>query len=250
MRRTVLAVAAAAAVVAGWAGPAGASSPDVARPVSATVGPVFRTPVPVVHDCTASVVASRTHDLIMTAAHCVYGLALGWTFAPGYDAGQFPFGVWTVTATFVDPAWQQRQDPHHDVAILRVARHGGQGIQDVVGANHVAPAPRSGRSVLVIAYNAGAGDRAIRCRTQVYYTAGFPSFDCPGFAGGSSGGPWLARAAGRTVVRGLIGGLHQGGCTADTSYSPRFGHQVRALLARATAGGHGDLAPVPGSDGC
>jgi hypothetical protein len=80
----------------------------------------------------------------------------------------------------------------------------------------------------------------------VYYTDGFPSFDCAGFADGVSGGPWLS---GDRVV-GAIGGLHQGGCSSSTSFTSAFGDDVAVLLARAEAGGAGDFAPIPRGDGC
>ena len=43
-------------------------------------------------------------------------------FAPGYDSGATPYGVWTTTQAYVDPSWLSRQDPQHDYAILRVAQ--------------------------------------------------------------------------------------------------------------------------------
>lgn len=215
-----------------------------------TVGPIFRGPLALGHDCTASVVASPAHDLLLTAAHCVYGLATGWSFVPGYDQGRKPYGVWHVVAAYVDHAWQTDQDPQHDFAVLRVARKDGFGVQDVVGANVLAAAPKTGSRILDVAYNAGVNDQPIRCRPRVYYTAGFPSFNCHGYVGGSSGSPWLQRIGHHTYVRGIIGGLHQGGCYEYTSYSSRFRWSMYALLLRAARGGIGDIAPIPGGDGC
>jgi hypothetical protein len=100
--------------------------------------------------------------------------------------------------------------------------------------------------VTVDGYVAGSGGTPLTCTAPAYYTQGFPSFDCAGYAGGVSGGPWLA--GGRVV--GVIGGLHQGGCTPTTSYSAAFGPDVAALLARAQAAAAGDTAPIPGGDGC
>ena len=221
-----------------------------------TVGPLFRNGLDQAHGCTASVVASPHHDLILTAAHCVSGTAAGWQFAPGYDNGRTPYGVWTATRAYVDPKWSHGQDPQHDYAVLELAdqRHGGHvvGVQDVVGANTLGQAPRSGRKITDVAYNAGLDDQPVHCTTAVYSTDGFPSFNCHGYVGGSSGSPWLSTAHGthHTTVVGVIGGLHQGGCYEYTSYSPAFTSDTHHLIARATLGLHPDTVPPAGSDGC
>lgn len=221
-----------------------------------TVGPLFRNGLGRRHSCTASVVASPRHDLILTAAHCVSGTAVGWSFAPGYDNGRTPYGVWTVTHAYVDPSWSTGQDTRHDYAILQLAdqKLGGHevGVQDVTGANLLGQAPRSGQPLTDVAYNAGLDDQPVRCGVTAYYTDGFPSFNCHGYVGGSSGSPWIATAAGthRTYVEGVIGGLHQGGCYEYTSYSPAFTSAVRLLVLRATLGLHPDTVPQAGSDGC
>jgi V8-like Glu-specific endopeptidase len=221
-----------------------------------TVGPLFRAGLGQSHGCTASVVASPRHDLLLAAAHCISGTAADWQFAPGYDAGRTPYGVWTVTHAYVDPKWADGQDPQHDYAILQLAdqRIGGHdtGIEDVTGANIPGQAPEAGTTITDVAYNAGIDDQPVRCTVPIYYTAGFPAFNCHGYVGGSSGSPWLATVPGsnRTFVEGIIGGLHQGGCYEYTSYSPTFTPDVYTLIARATFGVHPDTVPTAGSDGC
>jgi hypothetical protein len=220
--------------------PSAATLP-VANPVTSipTVGPLFFPSVlglgPLLglpHYCSASVVHSEGRDLVLTAAHCVYGTGAAIEFAPGFHDGVSPYGVWTVRRAYVDPAWRGAQDPQHDVAILQVLPHGAHHIEDVTGANTLAAAPASGTAVTVDGYVAGSGGRPITCTNHAYYTDGYPSFDCDGYAGGVSGGPWLVGSA----VVGVIGGLHQGGCTPSTSYSSAFGTDAAALLARAETG--------------
>lgn len=198
------------------------------------------------HYCTGSVVHSPGHDLVLTVAHCMVGTGVGYEFVPGYHDGQAPYGVWSVVRTYLNPAWIVSQDPQHDYAFLQVAPLNGRNIEDLTGANRLGDAPAAGRKVTVDGYLVGVNDRPITCRNRVYETDGYPSFDCAGFADGTSGGPWLA---GHSVV-GVIGGLHQGGCTPSTSYTSAFGADTRIDWQRAIAGGLGDLAPVPGSDGC
>ncbi|MBM9508655.1 trypsin-like serine peptidase [Actinacidiphila acididurans] len=265
VRATLTGLLAVALVALGtWsAGPATADPPappgtPTAAPFDGTptVGPLFADGLGHAHSCTASVVASPRHDLLLAAAHCLSGTAAGWLFAPGYDAGRTPYGVWTVTHAYVDPQWTLSQDPRYDYAILQVAKapRGGRtvAVQDVTGANVLGQAPPAGQRIADVAYNAGIGDQPVRCATTVYRTGDFPTFDCHGFVGGSSGSPWLTALPGSpwTYVVGLIGGLHQGGCYEYTSYSPALGLRAYELLLRATLGLHPDTVPAAGGDGC
>ena len=64
------------------------------------------------HFCTASVVNSPAGDLVVTAAHCVTGLAASQVaFVPDYSHGQEPFGVWTVSQILEDQRWLSSTDP-------------------------------------------------------------------------------------------------------------------------------------------
>lgn len=198
------------------------------------------------HYCSASVVHSKSHDLVLTAAHCVLGDGRGMEFAPGYHDGISPNGVWEVQRVYLAGGWLHGYDPQDDVAVLVVDPHGERRVEDVVRAPALGPAPTAGTAVTVDGYVAGPGGRPITCSAEVYYTEGYPSFDCDGYSGGVSGGPWLT---GRRVV-GVIGGLLQGGCSPATSYTAAFGADVADLLARADAGGPGDAAPAPVASGC
>jgi hypothetical protein len=201
------------------------------------LGPALGLP----HYCSGSVVHSPGHDLVLTAAHCVYGTGFAIEFAPGFHDGVSPYGVWAIRRAYLDSQWLHGQDPRHDFAILQLVRKGGLGVEDRTGpAPRLGFAPPAGSTVTVDGYVAGSGGRPISCAATVYYTAGYPSFDCAGFKGGVSGGPWLQRGQ----VVGVIGGLDQGGCTADTSYSAPFGAAVFALLARAEQGGPGNAGPI------
>jgi hypothetical protein len=125
-------------------------------------------------------------------------------------------------------------------------------VQDIVGGNLLGLAPHPGETITDVAYNAGINDQPIECAPKVYYTNGFPSFNCHGYVGGSSGSPWLHELPQLhlTVVEGVIGGLHQGGCFEYTSYSSAFGLDTYRLVLRAALGLPGDTVPQAGSDGC
>lgn len=216
------------------------------------VGPLFSTTTSTPHGCTASVLASPTHDLLITAAHCIKGTAAGRQFAPGYDNGATPYGVWTVTAAYASPAWIASQDPTADYAILRVAKHGHTGVQDVTGGAVLGLAPHKGQRITDIAYNSGIDDQPITCTVPTYREAGYPAFNCHGYVGGSSGSPWLSTVPHTTirVVHGVIGGLHQGGCFEYTSYSSPFEPSIYGVFGRAVLGTTPDVLPPAGSDGC
>ncbi|HWC24610.1 MAG TPA: trypsin-like serine protease [Flexivirga sp.] len=116
---------------------------SVGRP---TVGPLFHgTSVHGVHSCTASVIDSPRHDLILTAAHCVRGTGTDIVFAPGFRDGRTPYGVWRVTESYADPSWLSDQDPHDDYAVLRVSADGAgtprAPIQSVTGGTPIGRHP-------------------------------------------------------------------------------------------------------------
>lgn len=191
------------------------------------------------HFCTASVVSSPTRDLLVTAAHCVFGTGASIEFAPLLHDSALPGGVWDVTKIYIDPAWTKSFDPRHDVAFLRVAAHAGKKIQDVV-AGHRLGTPLAGTPVNVSGYPMGSRGRPVTCTAPLTLVQGYSGISCAGFGSGTSGGPWIQHGA----VVGVIGGLEQGGCSADVEYSTPFGSSVRALFARAVAGGAGDAVPV------
>lgn len=214
-----------------------------------TTGPLYLPGSPV-HSCTASVLTSPTRDLVITAAHCLAGSGLGVTIVPGSVNGSAPYGRWIVTAAYVDPGWTRHQDPLRDVAILRVAPQYIKGaihrIEDLTGGNRLITTPASIGAVVVPAYVAGIGGRPITCLATAYRDGAYSAFDCGGYADGVSGAPWIQ---GRNVL-GVIGGLHQGGCTPSTSYSAPFDATTLATFHRAVTASAGDILPVPGSDGC
>ncbi len=197
------------------------------------------------HSCTASVIKSATHDLILTAAHCLRR-GRSYDFAPGFHDGHTPYGVWTVQAIYLPIGWRQHGWDRADFAVLRVAPLRGKSIQRVVGARPIGTTDYR-IETRVVGYPSGTDGRPISCFNHLYRTNGFPSFDCRGYVGGVSGGPFIQNG----VVVGVVGGLHTGGCVAATTYSSPFGVRLNSLVKRAVAGGKGDVVPTstPGS-GC
>lgn len=202
---------------------------------SSAVGPLFQGRVGGRHSCTASVVAGGKGDMLITAAHCIRsgdGFRRGLVFAPGYVGGRAPYGVWRVGEMFVPWGWSRRSDPDDDVgfAIVRPVR--GKTVAQVTGANTLGLYAPFGVAVTVSGYP-GDSDRPIACAGRTLrQNAGQMRFDCDGFTGGTSGGPWVTPAG---EVIGVIGGYQRGGDTPSISYSACFGNDVRALFEMVRA---------------
>jgi V8-like Glu-specific endopeptidase len=191
------------------------------------------------HFCTASVVHSARGDLAVTAAHCVTGNKGQIAFVPDYANGKEPYGVWQVTAVYTDQNWQSAQDPDDDVAFLRLSDGSdGTPIENVTGAEQLAVNWQEPAAVQVIGYPDGA-DQPVTCAN--WATSFSPTqleFDCDGYTGGTSGGPFLAdvsAASGEGTIVGVIGGYEQGGDTPQVSYASAFGPAVTVLYQAAEA---------------
>ncbi|WP_329563998.1 trypsin-like serine peptidase [Kitasatospora sp. NBC_01266] len=185
--------------------------------------------------CTASVVDSPGHNLLLTAAHCVTNAdgspVTGLAFAPAYRDGANPLGSWPVDRVVVDQRWSQGADPEYDVAFLTVDPVGGKQIEDVVGGNPIGVNRGFDLPVTVTGYPFDHED-PITCSTRTTaQSATQERFDCGGFSDGTSGSPWLT---GDDTVVGVIGGYQQGGDTPDISYSVTFDNRVSTLYQQAT----------------
>lgn len=243
MRAWSAAVAGMAMALLGASVPAQAASPGFA-PDGVLFFPSVAGLMPALdlyHPCSASVVQSSGHDLVVTAAHCLYGTGATIEFVPGFHNGQAPDGVWTVTRLYVAPSWQLSQDPAADIAFLQVAPLKGRQIQDVVGARALGT-PVVGAPVTVSGFPLQS-NVASTCTAPLQLTQGYPTVNCPsgGMVDGVSGGAWVQ---GGHVV-GVVGGLQQGGCSPNVAYSAPFGATTSQLWQRAQAGGPGDLV-LPG----
>ena len=234
--------------------PAAANAAEGPAPSAASIGVLADAADVASHSCTAAVVASNAGDVIVAAAHCIAGNGSGLVFAPGYRNGTAPYGIWDVQAVYADPAWLTNQDPDDDVAFLVVTPSASNPrpvpVQAAVGGFELGAAPGSGSAVQVTGYVSGAGDPVV-CNATVYTTSGYPTFDCDGFAGGTSGAPWVMTGPdGVASITAVIGGLNQGGCEEATSYSSPFTAATAALLTRAATNAPADTLPEPGGDGC
>jgi V8-like Glu-specific endopeptidase len=229
--------------------PTSSPSPGVSE-----IGTLYANARASTHGCTASVVHSRHGDTLVTAAHCVSGSGAGMVFIPGQHGAQAPYGRWTVTSAHLEPNWVTRQDPDDDVAFLTVAPRTINSIrtpvEQVTGAYKLGMTATRGQTVTITGYPAGTANDAITCTTKTYLTREFPTFDCRGYVGGTSGTPWLRVTRHDTELVGVIGGLAQGGCDDYTSYSSPLAGDADDAYQRASRHARADTAPRPGGDGC
>src|SRR5579875_1483804 len=199
------------------------------------------------HACTGSVLHSAGGDLVLTAAHCL-AAGLPTAFVPGFSGSAAAAQAWTVDTVYLDPRWLAAQDPRADYAIARVSRADGAAIEARAGSGlSLGSAPGPGTRVSVVGYPVGVGGTPIGCQASTETTrGGYPTLPCAGLVDGTSGAPWIAGS----TVTGVIGGLDGGGCEESVSYSAPFDEHTTALLARAEAGGPGDVAPQALNDPC
>ncbi|MEU1405352.1 trypsin-like peptidase domain-containing protein [Streptomyces sp. NPDC005728] len=219
-------------------GPFGVTAATVATRHSVRIGAVFnvdRAGKPAGgHFCTASVVHSPQHDLIVTAAHCVGADEGDLVFAPGYREGQAPFGVWKVGKRFMLDGWAKEEDEDSDVAFAVVDELGGKRVEDVVGGNRMATGTTTGATAVTVTGYPDSREVPISCTNKPsLHSRTQQRIDCPEFTSGTSGSPWIN---GDQQVVGVLGGHEKGGATADTSYSVVLGAEAAELYKDATAG--------------
>ncbi|MGW4874745.1 trypsin-like serine peptidase [Streptomyces chartreusis] len=187
------------------------------------------------HFCTASVVHSPRHDLVVTAAHCLSGKTERLVFVPGYRDGVAPYGVWTVGKWFLADGWTAGRDEDSDVAFAVVDRQGGKGVEDAVGGNRFAAGTATGATAVTVTAYLNSRNAPVSCtdKPRLHHRMQ-QRVSCPGLGGGSSGSPWVN---GDGQVVGVLGGHEDGGATADVSYSVVFGAEA-AHLYDESAGCH------------
>ncbi|MET9117092.1 trypsin-like peptidase domain-containing protein [Streptomyces longwoodensis] len=186
------------------------------------------------HFCTASVVHSPHHDLVVTAAHCLEGAeGTDLVFVPGYRDGKAPHGVWHVRRQFLPDGWAAGEDEDSDVAFAVLDPRGGREVEDVVGGYRFVAGTAVGATAVTLTGYPNAREAPVTCSNRPrVHSATQQRLTCPGFTGGTSGSPWVN---GDGEVVGVLGGHEQGGTTADVSYSVVLGREAAALYREASA---------------
>jgi V8-like Glu-specific endopeptidase len=190
--------------------------------------------------CTGSVLSSPAGNLILTAAHCLgRHPPLSMAFVPGYHYGSrfFPRGVWRVTGQVLPAGWLPDRDANRDFAFLTVRGD----VQAFTGAETLGTSSPAPRSVQVIGYTAPGYPLTCTEPPATIIVSGQPQlkFACSGYAGASSGAPFLIDVSATTgdgTVVGVLGGYQKGGSTPLISYSSPFGAVIKAFYDTAILG--------------
>jgi len=201
-----------------------------------TVGALFFTTGAKAHFCTASVVNSRRGDIVLTAAHCVYGgsYVKHVVYVPEWHKGVSPYGAWPVTSITVASGWITKRNIDLDFAFLAVAPPSGRfrPIQGVTGGLTLGVDKSYSERIHVIGYN-DTDSQPILCNTtSSKFDATQIKFYCNKYWDGTSGGPWIVNYNSKTgtgTVIGDIGGYEQGGDKTYLSYSDYYGSSIRSL---------------------
>jgi hypothetical protein len=186
------------------------------------------------HFCTASVVHSPHHDLVVTAAHCLDGSdGTALVFVPGYRDGRAPYGIWPLRRQFLPDGWAAGGDEDSDVAFGVLGPVRGREVEDVVGAYRFVAGTAVGATAVTLTGYPDAREAPVTCSNRPRaHGVSQQRLACPGFTGGTSGSPWVN---GDGEVVGVLGGHERGGTTAGVSYSVVLGREATALYREAAA---------------
>jgi hypothetical protein len=194
--------------------------------------------------CSGDAVTSTNGSVVVTAGHCVKYQGTWhtqWTFVPGYDNGNAPYGQWTAKTTLTTPQWEASEDINYDVGMAVVNPLNGQRLTDVVGAQGIAFNQPKNQNMYTFGYPAAApydGTKLIYCSgttfTDFLLTQDH-GMSC-NMTGGSSGGPWFLSFNEGTGA-GVQASVNSFGYNFLPGYmfGPYFGTDAQNLYNRAQA---------------
>ncbi len=184
------------------------------------------------YSCSASVVHGQNRSTIFTAGHCAKepggSFATRIQFAPAYDRGSTPLGVWDAQAIAVRKAWANKGNNNYDYAAIVLGKSQGKGVEDVAGSKGFAynvPVKKKRFSAVGYPFNLGHTKVMWECDSPFGgFDPGRPRLPGPTAFGigcdmeeGASGGGW-------TIKGGYLASLSSFGYKQlpDHLYGPRF----------------------------
>ena len=204
------------------------------------IGKVFFTLGGQDYVCSANSVASQNDSTVSTAAHCVNGdgsWATNWVFAPGYDQGDTPYGLWSATDIVAPTQWTNGEDISYDVAFAVVEPESGSAtLSDTVGGSAVGFNQQRGQQYTAFGYPATApfdGESLETCQ-GVGSDDTIGGSDSEGIScdmtGGSSGGPWFLGDGAQNSVNSFGYDIQ-----SNVMYGPYFGAEAQSAYEEAAA---------------
>lgn len=217
--------------------------PGVAATGTAHIGKVFFTVGGNDYVCSGNSVASDSGSTVSTAGHCTSEAgtwASNWVFAPGYDNGETPHGLWSATELYAPQQWVGQEDMNYDIAFAAVQLESGSAsLADTVGASGIEFNTQRGELYTSYGYPAAApfdGETLEQCQDNgVDDTLGGTddqAIDCD-MTGGSSGGPWFVGDG----AEGMQISVNSFGYTAQPNvmYGPYLGDVAQQVYEEAAA---------------
>lgn len=228
------------------AAPAGGDAerePAALAPGTDHIGKVFFTVGGNDYVCSGNSVASDNGSTVSTAGHCTSESgtwASNWVFAPGYDNGETPHGLWSATELYAPQQWVGQEDMNYDIAFAVVRPDSGTGaLADVVGASGIEFNTERGQLYTAYGYPAAApfdGESLEQCQDvgadDTIGGTDDQAIDCD-MTGGSSGGPWFVGdgASGMQVSVNSFGYTLQ----PNVMYGPYLGDVAQQVYQEAAA---------------
>jgi V8-like Glu-specific endopeptidase len=174
--------------------------------------------------CSASVVSGN--NVIVTAAHCCWDRSKnswvgGWSFAPAYNNGNAPYGVFAWSQATILNSWINNGDVASDVCVIRLQNdRSGHGVTYYTGWLGRSWNWPSEQSIHALGYpgNIGGGNMLELCASESFS----PSAACGGtgvlntgcsMTYGSSGGPWVRNYRSDNWVNSVVHGYDSTSCT-------------------------------------
>lgn len=200
------------------------------------------------YSCSATVVRSGSDSTILTAGHCLYDQRVGYAkavaFAPAYDRGDTPFGVYSGKVGGASRQWVRKGNPHYDYAAIRLRAANRGKVGRVVGEVPIAVDRPRNQTFTAAGYPANLGDGQVmwRCDSQYAGADGKGRFSGRPDSGigcnmgsGSSGGSWMIRdAADRPFVNSVTS--YKYGGLRNVLFGPYFTPKVLRLVGAVSRG--------------
>ncbi|MFD1046028.1 M48 family metalloprotease [Kibdelosporangium lantanae] len=194
------------------------------------------------HSCTAAVVHSPHHNVIMTAAHCLHP---NMKFYPHFNHGKpdSAYGTYTVKAVIIPTEYVNYEESHQDknnpydfaFAVVQPEPN-KKNVEDRTGALYPVVNPTAPNTPTSIGgYNQNSPNMS-SCRGTArlveWSQYRYVRVDCNGMNGGTSGSPFVVDNT-RNVI-GLMGGFDRGGdSTPGRNYSAHFSTIFAKYYAQA-----------------
>jgi hypothetical protein len=192
--------------------------------------------------CSASVISGK--NIILTAAHCCWDRTKntwtgGWSFAPAYNNGNAPYGVFTWAQARVLNSWINNGDIASDVCLIALqndsAGHGVSYYTGWLGLSWNYPSTLSMHSLGYPA-NIGGGNNLELCASESFgqnanSSCGSSVLDTGcSMTFGSSGGPWIRDYRTGNHVDSVVHGPSCTGTFGQTFDGPQFtSNNIQAL---------------------